>query len=158
MPLKDLKAKKDNINLSLNSLKSKSKEDVIRLILSQNELFIPATVFSTKISPLTALTKYLHQNMGMPTKEIAARLNRHEQTIYTILHLAKKGRLKIKPTKTEVPLSIFAKERLSILETITHYLKDENKISFTEISNLLHKSVKTIWTCYSRYRTKEEIK
>jgi hypothetical protein len=158
MPIVPKNDKKVAGNLSLNSLKNKSKDEVIRLLLSQNEVSIPITVFSTKVSPLTALVKYLHQDIDMPIKEISLRLNRHVQTIYTILHQARKGRIKIKQTDTTLPLSIFAKENLSILETITHYLKVEKKMGFTEISDLLNKNVKTIWTCYSRYRIKEEIK
>jgi hypothetical protein len=143
-------AKKEEISISFDSLKSKSKEEVIRLLLSQNDILIPVTVFSAKLSPFTALVKYLYHDKGLSAKEIAARLNRHEQTIYTIIHLAKKIRFVVKPANIFLPLSIFSKEKFSILETLVAHLKDENKLSLTEISVLLNKNVKTIWTCYSR--------
>jgi hypothetical protein len=150
------KKRVDN-SISYDSLKNKSKEELIRIILSQNDIQIPATVFSSEIAPLTSLVKYLHDEKKMPVKEISSRLNRHEQTIWTIVRLGKKAKLLVKPTKIFIPLSVFSKEKLSALESLTSYLSEQG-MKISEIALLLNKNLKTIWTCYSRYRNKEEIK
>ena len=57
--------------------------------------------------------------------------------------------------KSEIllPISIF-KTKLSCLETISFYLKDNLKINFTKSAQLLNRSQKTLWGAYSRGKSK----
>ena len=52
-----------------------------------------------------------------------------------------------------LPISIF-NEKLGMLEAASLYLKDELKLSFNEISRLLKRDYKTIWTSYSKAKKK----
>jgi len=53
-----------------------------------------------------------------------------------------------------LPISIFTKET-GMLESASLYLKDELKLSFNEISRLLKRDYKTIWTIEKRIRNKK---
>lgn len=52
-----------------------------------------------------------------------------------------------------VPFSIFTK-RLSILEAITKYLKEELQLSFHQIGSLLNRNERNIWHTYSSTKKK----
>jgi predicted DNA-binding protein (UPF0251 family) len=52
-----------------------------------------------------------------------------------------------------IPVSIFS-ERLGMLEATSLYLKDELKLSFNEIANLVKRDYKTIWTSYNKAKQK----
>jgi len=52
-----------------------------------------------------------------------------------------------------LPISIFTKET-GMLESASLYLKDELKLSFNEISRLLKRDYKTIWTSYNMAKKK----
>lgn len=52
-----------------------------------------------------------------------------------------------------LPISIF-NEKLGMLESASLYLKDELKLSFKEISGLLKRDYKTIWTSYNKAKKK----
>ena len=47
-----------------------------------------------------------------------------------------------------IPVSIFSDEKLSMLETSVKYLKDELGLRFSEISRLLNRDERTIWSTY----------
>ena len=53
-----------------------------------------------------------------------------------------------------VPLSIFKDRSLSVLETLVYYLKDSG-FTFKEISLLINRDQRTIWTVYSRAKRKK---
>ena len=52
-----------------------------------------------------------------------------------------------------IPLSIFKDKRLTVLESITIYLK-EKEMKFSEIAKLLERDQRNIWTIYSRAKKK----
>lgn len=49
-----------------------------------------------------------------------------------------------------IPIGIFDNDALSSLEAIVKYLKEEQKIRFCKIANLINRSNKTIWTTYHK--------
>jgi len=53
-----------------------------------------------------------------------------------------------------IPCSVF-QEGLSGLEAIIKYLKEEQKLSFSEISKLLNRDPRTVWTTYNKTKTKQ---
>ena len=56
-------------------------------------------------------------------------------------------------SETTIPLSIFSKD-LGILETVVKFLKDEGKLSFSEIAAYIKRDYKTIWTSYAQAKRK----
>ena len=55
-----------------------------------------------------------------------------------------------------IPSFIFKDRRLSVLEAIVEYLKDEKKLTFHQIAVILNRDDRTIWTCYSRAKKKRK--
>ena len=53
-----------------------------------------------------------------------------------------------------IPASVLRDRRLSILESIVEYLHDHKNMRFSEISRLLGRDQRTIWTVYNRCRVK----
>ena len=59
----------------------------------------------------------------------------------------------LKQDKQGVPISVF-KSKLSGLELIVKYLKDDQNLSFKEISNTLNRKLSTIYNTYAKLKTK----
>ncbi len=55
--------------------------------------------------------------------------------------------------KMALPISIF-NEKLGMLEAASLYLKDKLNLSFNDISRLLKRDYKTIWTSYNKGKRK----
>ena len=49
-----------------------------------------------------------------------------------------------------IPTAIFCDRRVSFLESLVVYLKEQRKLGLSEIASLLNRSRKTIWTSYQR--------
>lgn len=64
----------------------------------------------------------------------------------------------IQKTKEEndslIPISIFQNEKLSVLETITKYLKEVKQYKFSQIARLLNRNDRTIWVTYNNTKKK----
>ncbi|MCX6706970.1 MAG: hypothetical protein NT001_02410 [Candidatus Woesearchaeota archaeon] len=56
--------------------------------------------------------------------------------------------------KDSVPIEIFSNRELGAFESIVKYLKENLCESFSEISSATERSVKTVWTAYSKSRIK----
>lgn len=115
---------------------------------------IPLTVFSTEISPATALVKYLKDTKNKTYSDIAKELNRNERTIWTLYNKAKK-KLRVEQSKYLIPLQIFENRSLSILENLVSYLTACCKLKPKKIAGLLNKKAPTIYTTINRARAKE---
>jgi len=141
---------------SKESLAKFSKNDLINIIMLQQDMQIPASIFSTDIPPLEALVKYLVEIKKMPFKIISTKLNRNFKTIWTTYSNAKNKRITSKNTgeSFSIPLSIFSKTNLSILESLVRYLHDHYRLEFYKVAKLLRKDVRTVWTCYDRSNKK----
>ena len=70
------------------------------------------------------------------------------------------GLVTIKKSKSKledlasVPLSIFKDRSLSVLETLVFYLKNRG-LSLKEISTLINRDQRTIWTVFNRAKKKK---
>lgn len=53
-----------------------------------------------------------------------------------------------------IPSIIFTDRRLSVLEILVEYLKDEKNLNYSEIARLLNRDDRTIWTVYQRAKKK----
>ncbi len=139
--------------LLLNKLKKKyhvSSTDILNQ--SQEEILIPCTIFTKKLSPLETDVKYLRENVGMEYAKIAELLGRNRKTIWqTYKNAVEKLPGMIVPIETEynVPAEVL-KSKLSALEAAVVYLKEEYKLSYHKIGELLHRNERTIWTVYRR--------
>jgi hypothetical protein len=54
----------------------------------------------------------------------------------------------------QIPISVISDRSLATLEAVVKYLKDEHKLTFHHIAELLNRDDRTIWTCYSRAKKK----
>jgi len=142
----------------LNRLKKKyniSSTEV--LSLSQEEIMIPSTIFTKVLSPLETDVKFLKENLGLDYPTIARLLGRNRRAIWQAYkNAAKKLPEGLKPEETvySVPVSVL-RDKLSILEATVVYLKDEYKLSYHEVGELLQRDERTIWTVYRRAMKKK---
>ena len=125
----------------------------------KNGIELPVKIFSTKISGLRAIVKYLVDVKLLSFSQIARLLNRDPRTIWTSYN-AVRNEIAIGDSKCADYLTInskvFRDSSLSILESLSHALK-EKSFSLTEISVFLNKSPKTIWTVLSRAKNKLDL-
>src|SRR6185437_12475709 len=100
---------------------------------------------------LEALSIYLKDNLHMNYHSIAEALERDDRTIWTSYNKAKKksASVEIDSSGMSIPLSIFKNKQLTVLEAIVIYLKEKG-INYVEISKLLDRDQRNIWTVHSR--------
>jgi len=55
-----------------------------------------------------------------------------------------------------IPSSIFKDRKLSVLEIISEFLKEQEGLTYHEIAVLLGRDDRTIWTCYKRAKEKRK--
>jgi len=125
-------------------------------VIESNKRKIPLCVFSSELSCLETIVKYLKENLKLEFKEISVLLNRSVKTLWQAYHSSKKKyehRLVADDFSSTIPVSLFKDRRLSVLENIVFYLK-ERGMKFSEIANVLKRDPRTIWTVYSRARKK----
>ncbi|MEM4397678.1 MAG: hypothetical protein QW757_03595 [Candidatus Woesearchaeota archaeon] len=147
------------LNYDIDSLKKKSKEELIQLlvsqsIFSQSDIQIPISLFCNIVPPLESLVKYLKEEKNLSIKEIAKKLNRNIQTIFTTYRNARNKKINFS-YGFSVPLSIFSKEKYSILESLVGYLKEICNKKTSEIAKLLDRDVRVIHVHYTRYKLKQ---
>ena len=144
---------KEKYNVSENELMQLAKQP------ASKEILIPISVFEAKnLSALEIVCKYLKEELGLGYSKIAALLNRDARTIWTTYQNAlskRKERLLVKDSKFHIPISIFVDRKLSVLESIVSYLKDNFSLRYSEISALLNRDERNIWAVYNRFRKKK---
>lgn len=168
-----------NINESLSIIEGISKKHNVDLnqiadLLKNKEKYVsvPVGLFRSKLGPLEALVRYLKDVLEYPFCETAKMLSRDETTIWTsysnsmkksdkvIVDLDMKDisfeDLKVKKGELIVPLSLFSERRLSILETLCMYLRENFLLSYHNIGLLLERNDRTIWTVVNRATKKLE--
>lgn len=122
---------------------------------------IQLSLFShRKLGVLEIVVKYLKENLSLKYSQIATMLNRDQRTIWAAYDQAKekeKEKFELGEDKYFAPISIFSNRYLGPLEALALYLKDELKLSFHQISNILNRNYRTIWLSYhNAIRKKEE--
>lgn len=143
----------------LNRLKKKyhiSTTDVLNF--TQESVMIPCTVFIKELSPLETAVKYLKENLDIEYSKIAKLFGRDRKTVWQAhKNAVKKYPEPLKPEETEynIPVSVL-RTKLSVLEAVVVYLKDQFKLSYHKIGELLQRNERTVWTVYHRAQKKEE--
>ena len=128
-------------------------------VLISNEIIsIPLSVFSNGLSSLEAATKFLKETKNLRFCDIARLLNRDDRTIWDAYSNAQKSGCVALPTESthSIPTSVFSDREFSMLELLTRYLKEECNMRLCKIALLLNKDARTIWTVYSRIKTKRK--
>lgn len=139
-------------------LMGKSKIELVKLLLEKDDVSIPVDVFSPECGPLESVVYYLSKK-GLSIKEIALRLNRSDRTIWATYYNIKKQDIKFSTkSKISIPLTVFSKDSSSILESLVFYLHIFHKMRFIDISKLINRDIRTVWTCYNRYLKKNHSK
>ncbi len=132
-----------------------SDTTLIRLVSEplEQEIRLPISIFSTELSPLESVVKFLRENKNMSLHKIAKTLNRDDSTIWTTYNNSKRKFPKELPFYGElIPLNQINNRELSILESLVSYLKQIH--SCKEIASLLNRKEQTIWTAYRRAKQK----
>lgn len=147
------------LDVFIDHLKSEhklSEKDISNFISKklQEKITLPVSVFDDpRLSPLEAVVKYLKEEKKLSYHQIAALLSRDDRTIWLTYHNAcikKKEKLPAKQSKFFIPVSILSDRKLSILESVVTYLKEEHELSFSEIAIILNRDQRNIWTACSR--------
>ena len=165
-PLKSIKEDKSFqiLKLAADELKLRydiSDDELLRLIKqpASKEILIPISVFEThNLSALEIVCKYLKEELDLGYSKIASLLNRNSRTIWATYNnalLKRKEKLLVKDSKFYIPILIFTNRKLSVLESIVSYLKDNFNLRYSEISVLLNRDERNIWTVYNRYKKKK---
>ena len=90
------------------------------------------------------------ENLGMTYHKIAELLNRDQRTIWTAHKKASKklsSIIKVKETEIFIPITILENRKLTILESVIVYLKQEG-LKYSEIAELLDRDQRNIRTIY----------
>jgi len=129
-----------------------SYEDLLGLVVGGRDR-VPVTIFSRKLSSLEAIARYLKDELCLSHHKIAELLGRDERNIWHSYHDSLKKHpeaLAAGPAQFFIPLKIFAEKKFSILESIVVHLRHEYSLSYRQISALVQRNEKTVWTVYSR--------
>ena len=146
--------------ISLSKLVSLSRDEKIKLIyflkkqLEEPGYEIPAYIFDNNLlSSLEAIVKYLIEDSKLGYTKISKLTNRSDKTIWTTYQKAnKKMPKRFIPKKSEIfiPLKILKNRKLSVLENIAVFLKEDCMLSFNEIATLIKRKYRTVVTVYRR--------
>ncbi len=152
---------------TLNYLKEQglSSEDIIGLIEKllkvpiKEEVKIPITVFDNDyLSSLETIIKYLRENLLLSFKQIASLTNRNEVALAVSYRNSRK---KLRANFIErvspyyIPVSILKNRKLSVLENVVSYLKENYGFNYHKIAVMLNRDDRTIWTVYHRAKKKK---
>ena len=148
------KITEDNIMEVLElKLKEKYNININELFIEKNNLDIkiPLSLFREKIGAAEVLCKYLKENKHLTLKQISSVLNRDQRTIWTNYNNAVKKNKEILKIKEKglISIEIFSNRKFSILESLVYYLKQKS-FKNKEISKILNKDPRNVYTLYSR--------
>ena len=140
-----------------------SNKEIFSLIEGRkicDEVCIPISAFDNdELGCLETIVKYLKEEFNFRFHQIALILNRDDRTIWATYNAACKKRQKkldVKESQFFIPTLIFKDRRFSVLESIVRYLKDDFNLRYSEISNLLNRDQRNIWTiCYRAAKKKK---
>lgn len=135
------------------SKKQKNRRDrVISKGFSTN-IYIPSCVFNKRLSSFETIVKFLKESYGFSVQKIAELLGKKKQSVsraYRNTSLKFKESFEVSTLYYPIPVDIFSRSDKSLLETLVVFLKDHYDLSYSEVSSLLMRDERTIWTVYQR--------
>ena len=168
MPKKeDIELIEKRLSTTLNYLKEQdlSSQEIVELVNKllniqvKEEVKVPLSVFKNDyLGSLETIVKYLKEELNLRFHEIAVLLNRDDRTIWASYKIAckkRKEKLSAKESKFFIPVYIFTHRKFGVLEAIVGYLKDNFKLRYSEIAELLNRDERNIWTAYNHYKRKK---
>lgn len=143
-----------------------SPEEIISLVNEslkvevKEEVKVPISVFKNdKLGALETIVKYLRENLLLSFKQIGALTNRNEVALavsYRNARLKLEAKFVVEEISPySIPVSILQDRKLSVLENIVSYLKDNFSLAYHKIAVLLNRNDRTIWTVYQRAKKKK---
>ncbi len=123
---------------------------------SFSDVSVPLAIFSTELSALQALVRYLHERRAYSFHQIAQLLNRSEKTIWATYQQAKHSSFRFSESSLVIPVKLFATRTLSPLETVVSYLASLG-FSNVETARFLSLDPRTTWTVRRRVAKKEVV-
>lgn len=143
--------------ISLLKFKNKLSEKDIRSLISSDEIYIPLSVCSERLSIFETVVKFLREELHLRNKDIAILTKRDFRTVSsTYTSASKKFTEHFSQIEYTVsfPVSSLATRKYSSLETIVLYLHETLHFSFTKIAEVLHRNYQTVWTVARRAKLK----
>ena len=125
----------------------------------EKDIEIPTSIFNEKLGPLETICKFLKENLNLSNKKISIYVGRDSKSVWQAYMTASKKlkeKFEIKYGGISFPVSILQKRKLSVLENIMVHLKEELGLSYKEISVVLRRDQRTVWTVYQRAKKKEK--
>ena len=125
----------------------------------QSEVFIPSCVFNEKLSSFETIVKFLKESYGLSFQKISELLGKKKQSVWRAYKNAVfkfKESFEVTDLFFPIPVGIFEDDKLSVLESLVLFLKENYELKYSEISALIARDERTIWTVYSRARGKYE--
>lgn len=143
---------------ALNLLRAVYGENINSLIDTYlGKYSIPASAFSTRLTPLEAATKYLTEHRGLTTKEVSIALHRSSNSIASALANARKKRVEITDEQKSpftIPTTAFSNTKLSPGEAVILYLADHYELSNEHIARLTNRDQRNTWKTLQQARKK----
>jgi len=141
-----------------------SKKELLAIVEKKQskDNTIPISILrSSKLSSLESIVKFLRENRKLSYNNIGKFLDRNPKTLavsYRVAHrkMPETFDNSVDDDKKRIPFTAFTKE-LSILECICVYLKSDGN-SYAEISRMINKDQRTVWTVCKRAEKKSEEK
>lgn len=157
-----LKDKEDFDDLAeiIKKLKQKHNlnENLILEFLEKKDeiIYIPLSIFKCSLAPLEAVVLFLKDILNQKFSNISIILNRNPRTIwYTYNNAKKKNQILTTAEDFLIPVTIFSERKYSVLESLVNFLKNYQNLTLKEISDLIDKNPKTVWTVYNRFQKKK---
>ena len=119
---------------------------------AEEDVVLPVLSITKKLTCFQFTVKYLKENIGLSTKDVALKLCRDQPTIiltYKKANEKQPEKIISKKSEHDIPLSAIMSKN-SILGSIVRYLKEDKELNYQEIGKLLKRNPRTIWTVYKR--------
>jgi predicted DNA-binding protein (UPF0251 family) len=135
-----------------------SKKFSINIILTELEkqIFVPVDIFSDRLGSFESIVKFLVENYNLSFSEISSLLDRSYSSIWNAYSSSKeKSPSRFAPKLARsIPLSILRNKEFGVLENIVAYLRDVCGMSYREISIVVARDERTVWTSYQKIKKK----
>ena len=122
----------------------------------EKQIFVPVDIFSKELGSFESVVKFLVENCSLGISEISGLLDRSYISIWNAYSSSKEkfpGRLAPKPCRA-IPLTILRNKEFGVLENIVAYLREVYAMSYREISRIIARDERTVWTSYQKIKKK----
>lgn len=135
------------------SKKEKNRRDTRISRDSSTNIYVPSCIFNKRLSSYETIVKFLKEGYGFSIQKISDLLNKKKQSVwraYRYASLKFEESFEVTDFYFPIPIDIFKKTRLSLLESLVVFLKDHYGLSYSQVAILLMRDQRTIWTIYKR--------